>query len=726
MSHLDVTAREGSSNEPVLPQIGSSVTGTSPAGSTLIAAGKPIPSTLGLGTGGLFALADVIKATVICILLPCIWVLKRRWRQWIEEKSITRTTPFSDTVSMDAEATDPGLLKKHSIFKSYTVSSTGFTYPSLRIFFRPHPQRDKLPTSPSPIPLLVFIHGLGGSVAQFHPILTSLVNVADCLALDLPGCGLSAFEPKAWGAYTTDALVQLLGTVIQDYRDAGSGQDVVLIGHSMGCSLATLLASSTSPHTELLSKHVAGLIAICPKATPPSAEDTAKFRKLLWIPGVMFDLWRRWDRRGGTKSASVARFTGPDAEEETKKLQVRFNEQSRTPVWRRMASGILPDYSDGAPKGGMPGRDVWAGLKVPVFLIAGEADHVTPAEELKRIAEFLGKHVTGTTDDVDIDGDIVPDAAAPFDIGKIESHHARSNEHHDHLKSLEEETTALNGGPSPSTTQHPDTEGSATIASPPAERHLILKTTILPSPAAHALLYAPTTSRTISGLIQSFLAEHIDKRLSLGWQLQYLTTEGKWDVKNLAKWQAVAPVSEPIAGVFRAMKTLREVDEHHSPKVFVREWRGEIRAVIDISHDNPVYDHHGLEEGGIAYYKFPTVSKLPPTLDEIKSFIALVDGLRSEASPPSAQSAEDGTNESNVPSADGGRKSSGLIGVHCHYGFNRTGFFIVCYMVERLGYRLQDALDEFERRRPPGIRHGHFVDTLFVRYCVGLKRAPTL
>lgn len=67
-----------------------------------------------------------------------------------------------------------------------------------------------------------------------------------------------------------------------------------------------------------------------------------------------------------------------------------------------------------------------------------------------------------------------------------------------------------------------------------------------------------------------------------------------------------------------------------------------------------------------------------------------------------------------------------VVGVHCHYGFNRTGFLIVSYLIERLGFRVQDAIDEFERQRPPGIRHGHFIDTLFVRYCVGLKRAPTL
>jgi hypothetical protein len=81
-------------------------------------------------------------------------------------------------------------------------------------------------------------------------------------------------------------------------------------------------------------------------------------------------------------------------------------------------------------------------------------------------------------------------------------------------------------------------------------------------------------------------------------------------VKNLAKWQAVKPVSEPINDIFRAMKTLREVDESHSPDVFVKEWGSQITDIVDISHDNPVYDPRGLEKGGIRYHKFPTVSIL--------------------------------------------------------------------------------------------------------------------
>lgn len=630
----------------------------------------------------------------------------------------------------DAASTDPGLLRKHSEIKSYTIGAGGrsITYRSIRTFYHPHPQAAKLPTSPTPIPLLVFVHGLGGSIAQFNPLLTSLVNIASCLSIDLPGCGLSCMEPSEWDAYKIENLAELLGTVIEQYRDTALGQEVVLIGHSLGCSISVLLASSVStvPAAEELRRHLLGLIAICPKADPPSAKQVRTFRRLLAIPGTIFDLWRSWDKRGGTESASVARFVGPGAELETKKLQARFNQQSRTPTWRRMASGTLPDYAM-VPKGGIPGKEIWRGLQVPALLIAGEADTITPAAELEKIAGFLGKTSNKQASEESHHSEPLTAAAAPVDIGGEDlsawqtSATAHTNEHRQAL-SKESHKAAL-------------------------------KTTILPSPAAHALLYAPSSVRIIAGLVQAFLADHVDPRLSLGWQLQFLATEGKWDVKNLVKWQKVACVSDAIPGVappknekyalrdpfkgtnlardlpatqtgqfsrrpvFRAMKTLREVDDVHSPKIFVDQWAGIIKAVVDISHEAPVYNPEGLEKGGIQYHKFPTVSKLPPSADEVSAFISLVDRLRSEL---------------DIATSDGGEKipsdpaRTPVIGVHCHYGFNRTGFFLVSYLVERMGFRLQDAIDEFERQRPPGIRHGHFIDALFVRYCVGLKRAPTL
>lgn len=547
-------------------------------------------------------------------------------------------------------------------------------------------------------------------MAQFNPLLTSLVNLAPCLTIDLPGCGLSSFDPTSWDAYKVDALVELLAVIIEDYREKAAGQGVVLIGHSMGCSLAALLASRTSGQPTAVTDHVVGLVAICPRAEPPNEKEVAMFRKLLMIPGPIFDLWRQWDKRGGIDSASVTRFVGADADVETKKLQLRFNDQSRTPVWRRMASGSLPKYHDHVAQAGLPGEDVWAGLEAPVLLVAGESDKITSPRELEKIAAFLGKSHPVQTE-LDSQGNPIIDSAAPVDLSNtIQPKLAKRQ-----VDSLREDDFAEKQPPEDAENPHEDPstprEELSTIPSQPLKPRKVLKTIILPAPASHSLLYMPSTVRTLAGVISDFLCSHVSQRLSLGWQLQFLSTAGKWDVKNLVKWQAVAPVSEPMAGVFRAMKTLREVDDTHCPEVFVKDWGNQIKDIIDISHESPVYDPRGLEKGGTRYHKLPTVSKIPPTGSEVQEFIALVDRLRQEQKTRASQ-------EKSGPEY--------YIGVHCHYGFNRTGYFIVCYLVERCGFSVQGALDEFAKKRPKGIKHAHFMDQLFVRYCVGLKRAPTL
>ncbi|KAJ5354802.1 hypothetical protein N7541_005846 [Penicillium brevicompactum] len=586
-----------------------------------------------------------------------------------------------------AHKTDPGILKKFTTYNSYTTSVA--TYPAIRTFYSPHPQLARLPTKPTPLPLIVVVHGLGGSLAQFHHLLTSLSNVGSCFGIDLPGCGLSKFSPTEWDAYSVEALSELLVEAIDQHRDREAGQEVILVGHSLGASLCALLASTTSSIGSKLKDHIIGLVAICPRASPPSAEETSKFRKLLYVPGVVFDLWRRWDRRGGEQSASVMRMVGSNADTETRDLQIRFNKQSQTPVWRRMAWGTLPNYNEkGDPIGGMPGEQVWAGIRMPVLLIAGEADAVTKPVEVQKLLKFFGDASVHTAINTS-DSSIIPDASRIHDHMSTSASDLANEKEYGLLVSEK----LLETG----------------------QRKRVVKSAILPAPASHALLYDRATYRTLAGIVQDFFSSNIDKRLGLGWQLQCMNTSGKWDVKNLAKWKKVAPVSEPIANTFAAMKMLREVDEEHNPVTFSAKYHDRIHAVIDISHESPVYNPAEMEKGGIRYCKHPTVSKIPPTPDETRDFIALVGKLQEEIDQKMEKRTDE---EKSLPRP--------LVGVHCHYGYNRTGFLITCYLIEHLGFNVQDAIDEFNRCRPPGIRHGHFVDTLFVRYCVGLKRAPTL
>jgi len=160
--------------------------------------------------------------------------------------------------------------------------------------------------------------------------------------------------------------------------------------------------------------------------------------------------------------------------------------------------------------------------------------------------------------------------------------------------------------------------------------------------------------------------------------------------------------------MFKAMKTLRQNDPIHNPQSFI-EANPDISHIVDISFEDPPYLPSSFDGSHITYHKFSTRSKTPPTTSQVELFIELIDSiLAKDPLPPNP--------------------TTGLIAVHCHYGFNRTGAFICGYLIERMGYGVQEAIDAFKEARHPGIRHAHFIDELFVRYDSGpdgIRRAPT-
>ena len=112
---------------------------------------------------------------------------------------------------------------------------------AIRSFLHPHPQADQLPSVPKSLPILIFVHGLGGVLALFHPLPKGLVNLPSCLDIHFPGCGQSDVEPKSWKSYTLAALAALLeygsfAGPISLYH-----QSIVLVRHRVGCSLLLLV-----------------------------------------------------------------------------------------------------------------------------------------------------------------------------------------------------------------------------------------------------------------------------------------------------------------------------------------------------------------------------------------------------------------------------------------------------------------------------------------------------
>jgi pimeloyl-ACP methyl ester carboxylesterase len=105
--------------------------------------------------------------------------------------------------------------------------------------FDAHGSRVRWSETPGREPARVYVHGLGGTGdAAFgcmagHPLLAGHRT----LVIDLPGHGHSD-RPSGWG-YTLDGFADVVGAVI----DATGAAEVDLVGHSMGGSIAIVVAA---------------------------------------------------------------------------------------------------------------------------------------------------------------------------------------------------------------------------------------------------------------------------------------------------------------------------------------------------------------------------------------------------------------------------------------------------------------------------------------------------
>ncbi|KAI7901115.1 Alpha/Beta hydrolase protein [Cokeromyces recurvatus] len=465
----------------------------------------------------------------------------------------------------------------------------------------------------SKVPLIVFIHGLGGQVSQWKCQIEYFSHTAHVLAIDLLGCGKSEVT-KDWESYTTASLVEDVKLLLLERYQYPS---TVIIAHSYGCSIASFVASSPEIQSSLK-----GLILIAPK---DHIKDTQKRnqKKLRWIPNWIFNCARTADRKGGLYSKSVDRFLGTELTDlEIRKSQLRWNLQSKTPVYKRYVRGAS-----------FPSRTIYEKIKIGVLLIGGGQDRVTPPTEMN----IIRNHLLG----------LDPDENQWDNVSQLDN-----------------------------------------IRVPVPY--------VIPDVGHVPMVVYP---ELVNPVISDFLIKNCGlNTLSGAWQILHKTKgENKWDLKNYAKWAGVANITETPIGpsLFRAMKVMRQTDSSHCPSALLAKYP-EIRFIIDISNDTPPYRASDFEHSRIEYIKFKTVSKIPPTREEVAKFIEIASSCWTK-----------------IPDAQ--------IAVHCHYGFNRTGFFICCFMIEKLGVSVPDALRYFKEVRPPGIRHAHFIDELYLRYVLNQR-----
>lgn len=509
-------------------------------------------------------------------------------------------------------------------------------------------------------PALVFIHGLGGQMSQFEPVMSLLAQCLEIYALDLPGFGdsrrdfrgsttsfsdetkhriSSSVRALSWGDYAIDNIVTIIVEFIK--QNIPNNKKIMLFGHSMGTHLLIKVAA------RLEKLKVEGLVLLSPPSllNDLSGEEPIKgglsvlgmMRLFTYFPFLM-NLFRVWDRLEGLLSKSVLRQVPTDSSIYVKLRQFRWNLDVDTASVLRYISGFSKVTYSEIVTAISNFHNVPSDTRIyeKVLLLGGLEDHVTPVKVLADVHSFLVEYFQR-------------------EVSKV--------------------TEVKNAG--------------------------------------HSLLLLKP--EFISGMILNHLEVSFPERLHLSpaWVLKLKAdiSGDKWGLKNELKWLQTQGISHNITrqrshdaiAPLIGMKTLREGDLTHSPAkvedLFYgssavsgdRPVSGNLIAIVDISADIPPYSPKALKH--IQYYKCATVSKVVPDHTAIRRFIQLIDDILSST---------------NVESP--------LVAVHCHYGFNRTGFLICCYLVERHGWSVKEAVEGFKNAKPPGIKHPHFVDALYVRY----------
>lgn len=573
-----------------------------------------------------------------------------------------------DTAVSQVKPNDCPIVAKFSSVETFAFSQKEV---SMATFYAPHPLRefhkrsvkklqdehindeklslanDQLAKIDS-LPLLVFIHGLGGQMSQFEPLLQEFRNCSDIFTFDLPGFGLSkrpsrsseggihfsslsefsiedqdklekTSDALSWEDYKTDNIVNLIMTVLETKFPK---RQIILIGHSMGTHISLQLAK----------KFPKGRVESLILLTPPKLSSVKPFDKLpiatktflnfsSYIP-KMFDWYRVLDRSGGFNSKSVNAYIfneKNDNEDDNtfKKLtQYRWNLDTDSETFLKYLKGFQSVTEDEF-RGIIDNFNNEEGTTTRILIVGASNDLITPYQTC-----------------CDPMAQILKEAGIQYKYEIIDK-------------------------------------------------------------ANHSIFL--DQPQILSGIVYDFV-EDLKLNISCTWVLQVkaLISGDKWGLKNKQKWDQVVTLSSHMISQSKGpsyilgMKTLRQSDPEHNPQKFERD-HPEIYAVVDIGSDTPSYDPEEFQR--IKYVKFKTESKVIPDNVTIVQFIDIVEKLMLE------READDQ-----------------YVVVHCHYGQNRTGFLICCYLIEKLGWSTTDAINAFAQAKPPGIKHVHFRNALYLRY----------
>jgi pimeloyl-ACP methyl ester carboxylesterase len=208
-------------------------------------------------------------------------------------------------------------------------------------------------------PVLVFVHGWGGSARYWKATAVALSDRYDCLIYDLKGFGRSAIQPNASVSLTSCVadLAQLLEQLAIDRLS--------LMAHSMGSSIAALFLGEYGHRVDRAILTCGGIFAYNERAFQAFYQfgsGVVRFRPqwLTQVPGMDWLVMQRFLHRPLPQS---------DRQEFLEDFLMADN---------AAALGTMFDAVSGPMAIALP--QVYAGLTLPTLMIAGQYDRIIPVK----------------------------------------------------------------------------------------------------------------------------------------------------------------------------------------------------------------------------------------------------------------------------------------------------------------------------------------------------------
>lgn len=212
-----------------------------------------------------------------------------------------------------------------------------------------------LDVGPKTAPTLLFIHGLGHALIAWQKNYEALKKHYRCIAIDLPGNGLSSQNLDfPYG-------MEFFAEAIKDFIVQLKLEQVILVGHSMGGQIALTIATQSIPALK-------GLV-LC---APAGIEQFNHVERNLYKGTMLFVDMLSTEENSLRKAINNSFFIMPESAPALIQQLVNIMKLQSRPHYRRMMElcivGMLEE----------PVYHRFAEINVPIHIIFGERDGLIP------------------------------------------------------------------------------------------------------------------------------------------------------------------------------------------------------------------------------------------------------------------------------------------------------------------------------------------------------------